>query len=99
MSKHTDEFLTAIKWYVNYWDKQNGTTKENLSGLAFSILVMLDGHSGSFDGNIESLAKECDVMLHEDFYKEKETVLHAADCDCQECLDKWKLMEKENVKR
>ena len=29
----------------------------------------------------------------------KENVLHAGDCECQECLYKWKLREKENDER
>lgn len=73
-NKHTDEFLNAIKWYVNYWDRQNETTKEKLEGLAFSILVILDGHSEIFDGGLLSLSKECNVILHEEFCREETNV-------------------------
>jgi hypothetical protein len=46
----TDEvrrmFVQNIKNRVNYWaDSKGNTEKEKLSGLAFSILVMLDGGS------------------------------------------------------
>jgi hypothetical protein len=37
------EFLDHIKMLVNYWSKIDETKKECLSGLAFSILSMLDG--------------------------------------------------------
>lgn len=68
-----EEFIGAIKQYINYWSSQTDKTdKEKLEGLAFSILCILDGVSGSFSGNIDSLAKECkSLMLHDNFYEKK----------------------------
>ena len=67
-NKKSEEFIGAIKVYINYWERQNGTVRENMEGLAFSILVMLDGCSGSFGGNIETLSKE-NICFHELFTK------------------------------
>lgn len=40
------QFLEHIHYLVDGWDKSDReTTKEKLQGLAFSILVMLDGES------------------------------------------------------
>ena len=40
-----------------------------MEGLAFSILVMLDGMSGTFRGDINTLAEEGKgIMLHDEFY-------------------------------
>lgn len=40
------EFIDQIKVYVRYWEKlSDQTSSEKLEGLAFSILVMLDGES------------------------------------------------------
>lgn len=40
------DFVDQIKVYVRYWDKlPDKTSSEKLEGLAFSILVMLDGES------------------------------------------------------
>jgi len=66
-----EEFIEAINQYIDYWSKQTDRTeKEKMEGLAFSILCILDGTSGSFSGDINSLAKECDhLMLHDQFYK------------------------------
>lgn len=42
-----DEFLHTVWDYIDYWNRvDNGyLTKERLAGLAFSILVILDGES------------------------------------------------------
>ena len=65
------EFVEAIHQYIRYWDKyDNMKSKEKMEGLAFSILCMLDGVSGSFSGNIQDLC-EGDEMLHEMLHKEK----------------------------
>lgn len=70
----SEEFIDAIKQYINYWVHQDRTEKEKMEGLAFSILCMLDGVSGSFKGNIDSLSKEgSNFMLHDQFY-EKEKI-------------------------
>lgn len=68
-----EEFLGAIRQYINYWlDQKDRNERQKLEGLAFSILCMLDGVSGSFDGDISILDYTCkNKMLHDDFYKDK----------------------------
>lgn len=64
-----DRFINGIHQCIDYWDKQNYTSKGKMEGLMHSILCMLDGVSGSFDGNIDDLAKDSeDIMLHELFH-------------------------------
>lgn len=43
-----NQFLDHVKVMVDYWENNVGhkTTKERLEGLAFSILVAIDGGSG-----------------------------------------------------
>ena len=44
-----EEFLDEIRGLVKYWNKvDKPTVEEKLSGLAFSILVLLDGCNMSF---------------------------------------------------
>jgi hypothetical protein len=65
-----EKFMNSIKQQILYWDHQDRDSKGKLEGLAFSILCMLDGVSGSFGGSISELEKMSrDVMLHECFYK------------------------------
>lgn len=47
-----DMFLDEIICSAEYWEKDKGTPsiKDKLQGLAFSILSMLDGESGSLPG-------------------------------------------------
>lgn len=60
------EFIEAIRGYIKHWDNQILLSqKEKLNGLAFSILVILDGMSNSFDGDRNSLSN--DLMLHDMF--------------------------------
>lgn len=48
-----NNFLAEIKGMVEYWDKlPQKTTTERLNGLAFSILVLLDGESANMPGFI-----------------------------------------------
>lgn len=60
------EFINCIKQYVKYWEHQDATLNEKLNGLAFSILVALDGLSGSFSGSRDDLS---DTLLHEVYYE------------------------------
>lgn len=70
-----EEFIEAIHQYIRYWDNQNGiNSKEKLEGLAFSILCMLDGISGSFSGSINELCKGNEVMLHELLYAKQKSL-------------------------
>lgn len=65
----SENFFKAIEQMIEFWsDSPHKSDKEKLKSLAFSILVMLDGMSASFDGDLMSLAKEWDkeaLMLHE----------------------------------
>lgn len=46
-----DKFLTQVEAYVKYWSSQEGKSKEEaLRGLAFSLLVILDGGSMNLPG-------------------------------------------------
>ena len=47
-----EEFLNHIRLLIDYWDQVEGqkTTKDRLAGLAFSILVTLDGGAGDLPG-------------------------------------------------
>lgn len=65
------DFFSALKINIQYWlTQKNITDRERLEGCTFSILVMLDGQSGGFDGDIESISKY-EGLLHEKFYEKK----------------------------
>ena len=70
--KKSEEFISAIRHQIIYWDQQNRSSFEKMEGLAFSILCMLDGVSGSFDGTIKELEKDSrGIMIHDLFYKKE----------------------------
>ncbi len=70
MSEGIEEFMGALHSNIHYWEKQNVTIKEQMEGVTFSILCMLDGVSGSYDGNIYTLSRQAEqYMLHELFYE------------------------------
>ena len=49
------QFLSVVRGYVDYWENLPGkSVHERLEGLAFSILVVLDGEAVDFPG--------CDVI-------------------------------------
>lgn len=70
MERHlVSEFMSGIETYIDYWDDTSRTPRRKMEGLAFSILVMLDGMSGTFRGDINTLAEEGKgIMLHDEFY-------------------------------
>lgn len=44
--QETDRFLNHIRFMIKYWDSlPNKSSKEKMEGLAFSILVTLDGEA------------------------------------------------------
>jgi hypothetical protein len=50
-----EEFLSHVRTLIKYWDEVDGpdspkTTKDRLAGLAFSILVTLDGGAADIPG-------------------------------------------------
>lgn len=49
-----DEFIDAVRHNVEYWAAQDLPEREKLEGVAFSLLVMLDGCSGAFGGIIKN---------------------------------------------
>lgn len=54
---------------MRYWrNLPNFSESEKLEGLIHSILCILDGVSGSFEGDIENIAKY-KIMLHEKWGK------------------------------
>lgn len=72
------EFVNAVKGLVCFWMRQKQCSEqEKLEGLAFSILCMMDGVTGSFEGaatlcNIDDNGNKIDIeegesMLHELF--------------------------------
>ena len=64
------EFMSALHMYIAYWNEQQLSCKEKLEGLCHSILVILDGMSASFHGDISDLIDE-NRMLHDGFYEFK----------------------------
>lgn len=66
-----NDFMMVIHQMILYWDSQRErSSKEKMEGLAHSILCILDGVSGSYDGNIQKLSKlGKDFMFHDFFYK------------------------------
>lgn len=72
-----DEFLAHLAGLVRYWDRVDGTSREKLNGLAFSILTTLDG---CCDGMPAFIVAPCphpdDKAFHEadgdDWYPENE---------------------------
>ncbi len=54
------EFFESVARYIDYWNRQDITTDEKLTGLAFSIMYLLDNNG---------LANEIadGAMLHHDW--------------------------------
>ncbi len=66
-----DNFMYELRRLVNYWHKiDDRSEKEKMEGLVLSILIILDGSSGQFNGDINKIAKNCKtLMLHNQFFK------------------------------
>ena len=75
-----EQFLDHIRVMVNYWDGiPKETTKEKLSGLAFSILVALDGCAGDLPGFILAPLphpddKQFNIDEEENYYPENHEI-------------------------
>ena len=82
-----DELIDAIRNIARYWSKQEGSTLDVCDGVAFSILVLLDGCSSampcSFDLTAHVHPDDEDQsyegvtisdMLHEHYYPGLEDV-------------------------
>lgn len=41
------QFIQHIRVMIDYWDKTNNSTRDKLEGVAFSILVALDGSAAA----------------------------------------------------
>jgi hypothetical protein len=65
------EFIESLHVMILFWDNvKDRSSKEKMQGLTHSILCMLDGCSGTFDGNIHSLARlGKDFMFHDFLYQ------------------------------
>lgn len=79
------EFLDHVRMLVNYWDKETSKTdsREKLEGLAFSILVAIDGEAVALPSFILApCPNEDDKQYHidngEDYYPEN----HDSDVKC-----------------
>lgn len=65
-----EEFYAAIKWTIDRIDKEKVYSRRKLESLAFCILCMLDGISGSTTLDIESLERASrNIQLHEDYFQ------------------------------
>ena len=66
-----DEFIKELHRNIDYWLRQYDLSeKEKLEGCTNSILCMLDGVSGSWEGDIYSLIND-GTMLHDNFFKKE----------------------------
>jgi hypothetical protein len=75
-----EEFLKHVRSLINYWDKVEGkdspkTQKDRLDGLAFSIMVALDGGAMALPGFIVAPCphpsdKEYHISEGSDYYPE-----------------------------
>lgn len=87
-----EQFLDHIRGMVNYWDNvSKETTKEKLSGLAFSILVALDGEAGDLPGFIVAPLpnpndKQYLINEDEDYYPENHELEDKIKGDISGCL-------------
>lgn len=85
-----EEFLDHVRYLVSYWDRiEKETTKEKLSGLAFSILSALDGCSAGLPSFIVAPCphpedKQYHIDNDEDYYPENHDV--DVKCDIAGCL-------------
>jgi len=72
------EFINTVKSYVHYWDKlPDINTRAKLEGLAFSIMVMIDGGASGLPGFILAPCpykedKQFYVDSEEDYYPEND---------------------------
>lgn len=44
-NKQTEKLLTHLNMLIDYWSKQDNEPKDNIEGVIFSFLVMIDGGS------------------------------------------------------
>ena len=79
-----EEFLGHLRMMVSYWEKLEGnhSTKERLEGLAFSMLVAIDGGTNLPSFILAPMPHEDDKEFHtnegEDYYPEN----HESDVKC-----------------
>jgi len=82
-----EQFLYHVRTMVNYWDSiPKKTTKEKLSGLAFSILTALDGCAGDLPGFIVAPLshpndKQYRIENEENYYPENHEIENKIKCD------------------
>ena len=46
-------FMDAIRSYIDYWDRQDASSKDKLEGIAFGVLNIIDGTSSTFPCSID----------------------------------------------
>ena len=62
-------FLEHVRDLVDYWEEERRakTSREKLDGLAFSMLVLLDGGSGGMPGyEVKAIGNEQDIEEHKE---------------------------------
>jgi len=89
------DFLGCLREYVQQWASfDDHTIEERLSGLAFSMLCMLDGVSAELPGfdvigvPHEEDDKEC-LQETGDNWVEPDTALHSSDKGCVMLHEEW----------
>jgi len=78
MEKAQQDFLQAVRDNAEYWAKQSGTKEHVCNGLAFSIMVLLDGYSNHnlrgyslFENSMigKPIGENLTGSLHDDYRK------------------------------
>jgi len=95
-----EEFLSHIRHLIGYWSKiPQDNVKERLEGLAFSILVALDGGSSLPRFIVAPIQYEEDKEYHiengEDYYPENHEIEEQIKGDISGCLHE--LLRKKGI--
>ena len=62
-----DKLLSHIWTMIRYWERNGGVERDKMEGLAFSILVALDGSSSGLPGFVVAPAPhESDIDFHKE---------------------------------
>lgn len=73
------EFISNILSAIDYWEKEQSTptTRQKMMGVAFSILVMLDGEDANMPAFI--VAPDVNSLINKDCIKDGEDYYPAQD--------------------
>ena len=90
MEEVREQFLETVRSYISYWNTlPNKTIQERLEGLAFSILVILDGDTSSLPNFIVAPNPHPDDKKYFQNNKENwfpENCIPAINCNISGCL-------------